>query len=190
MTQTQKRDANHLRWQESTGFGIHVSWPEYRKMEHKETLWWGCCHKKRENGYVSKRWHPSFKKIRSDLREMNELDDESVLLGVHQIDQATLCSWAGIAHHRATRTADFVQFLVHRSVHLPTATALATLIKMRTTGCFTRNIIFWKFVKNRQSWDKLWKLVISYKTSGHLDPYTCINHHKKWIHILIQSAIM
>ena len=26
-----------------TGLGIRVSGPEYRKMEHRETLKWGCC---------------------------------------------------------------------------------------------------------------------------------------------------
>ena len=36
MSETQNRDANHLRWQESTGFGICVSEPEYRKMEHRK----------------------------------------------------------------------------------------------------------------------------------------------------------
>ena len=61
MVETKNRDANHLRWQESTGLGIRVSGPEYRKMEHRETLWWGCCCKKRENRYVPKRWHPCFK---------------------------------------------------------------------------------------------------------------------------------
>ena len=61
MTKTQNRDANHLRWQKSTSLGIRVPEPEYRKMEHRETLWWGCCCKKRENHYVSRRWHPSFK---------------------------------------------------------------------------------------------------------------------------------
>ena len=46
MTKTQNRDANHLRWQKSTSLGIRVPGPEYRKMEHRETLWWGCCCKK------------------------------------------------------------------------------------------------------------------------------------------------
>ena len=36
--ETQNRDANHLRWQKSTGLRIRVSWLEYRKMEHRETL--------------------------------------------------------------------------------------------------------------------------------------------------------
>ena len=61
MTKTQNREANPLRWQKSTSLGIRVPGPEYRKMEHRETLWWGCCCKKRENHYVSRRWHPSFK---------------------------------------------------------------------------------------------------------------------------------
>ena len=38
MTKTQNRDANHLRWQKSTSLGIRVPGPEYRKMEHRETL--------------------------------------------------------------------------------------------------------------------------------------------------------
>ena len=62
MPKRQNRDANHLRWQKSTSLGIRVPGPEYRKMEHRETLWWGCCcKKKRENHYVSRRRHPSFK---------------------------------------------------------------------------------------------------------------------------------
>ena len=47
--------------QERTGLEIRVSGPECRKMEHKETLWCGCCCKKRENRYMSKMWHSSFK---------------------------------------------------------------------------------------------------------------------------------
>ena len=54
MAETQNRDANHFRWQESTGLGIRVSGPEYRKMEHRETLGWGFCCKKRENRCVKK----------------------------------------------------------------------------------------------------------------------------------------
>ena len=54
MAETQNRDANHLRWRESVGFGIRVSGPEYREMEHRETMWWGCCCKKRENRCVKK----------------------------------------------------------------------------------------------------------------------------------------
>ena len=38
MTETQNKDANNLRWQVCTGLGIRVSGPEYRKMEHGETL--------------------------------------------------------------------------------------------------------------------------------------------------------
>ena len=38
MAETENRDANHLRWQVCTGLGIRVSGPEYRKMEHGETL--------------------------------------------------------------------------------------------------------------------------------------------------------
>ena len=60
VAETQNRDANHLRWQASTGLGIRVSGPEYRKMEHRETLCWSCCCKKHENRYMSKSWHPSF----------------------------------------------------------------------------------------------------------------------------------
>ena len=60
MTKTQNRDANNLRWQKSASLGIRVPGPEYRKMQHRETLWWGCCCKKSENHYVSRRWHPSF----------------------------------------------------------------------------------------------------------------------------------
>ena len=56
MAEAQNRDANHLRWQESIDFGIRVSGPEYRKMEHRETMWW-----KNVKTVVSKRWHPSFK---------------------------------------------------------------------------------------------------------------------------------
>ena len=44
----------------STGLGIRVSGLEYRKMEHRETLW-VLLLLNRENRYVSKRWHPSFK---------------------------------------------------------------------------------------------------------------------------------
>ena len=36
MAETQNRDATHLRWQKSTGLGIRVSGPEYRKMEHRK----------------------------------------------------------------------------------------------------------------------------------------------------------
>ena len=61
MTKTQNRDANNLRWQKSTCLGICVPGPEYRKMEHRETLRWGCCCKKREKHYASRRRHPSFK---------------------------------------------------------------------------------------------------------------------------------
>ena len=38
MAETQNKDANHLQWQVSTGLGIRISGPEYRKMEHRETL--------------------------------------------------------------------------------------------------------------------------------------------------------
>ena len=61
MAETQNRDTNHLWWQVSTDLGIRVSGPEYRKMEHRETLKWGCWCKNVENRYVSKKWHPSFK---------------------------------------------------------------------------------------------------------------------------------
>ena len=52
MAETQDRDANHLRWQVSTVLGIRVSGPEYQKMEHRETLWWGCCCKKKNMNTV------------------------------------------------------------------------------------------------------------------------------------------
>ena len=38
MPETQNRDANNLRWQICTSLGNRVSGPEYRKMEHGETL--------------------------------------------------------------------------------------------------------------------------------------------------------
>ena len=38
MAETQNRDANHLRWQVSTGLEIRVSGSEYWKMEQRETL--------------------------------------------------------------------------------------------------------------------------------------------------------
>ena len=57
-----------LRWQKSTSLGIRVTGPEYRRMEHRKTLWWGCCCKKRENHYVSRRWHPS---LNRSVREMH-----------------------------------------------------------------------------------------------------------------------
>ena len=45
MAETQNRDANHLRWQKSTGLGIRVSGPEYRKMEHRGNIVMGCYRK-------------------------------------------------------------------------------------------------------------------------------------------------
>ena len=55
-----------------TGLGIRVSGPEYRKIEDRETLRWGCCCKKRENRFVSKRWHPSYKCARDPRSVDNE----------------------------------------------------------------------------------------------------------------------
>ena len=46
IAETQNRDANHSRWQESKRLGLSVSGHEYWKMDHREKLWWGCCCKK------------------------------------------------------------------------------------------------------------------------------------------------
>ena len=63
MAETQNRDANDLRWQICTSLGNRVSGPDYRKMEHGKTLWWGCCLKKNVKTIVSKGGHPSFKSL-------------------------------------------------------------------------------------------------------------------------------
>ena len=61
MAETQNRDATQLRWQESTGFGIRVSGPEYRKWstgKHCDEV--AVVKNVKTVMYVSKRWHSSF----------------------------------------------------------------------------------------------------------------------------------
>ena len=58
MIENQNRDAN--RWQEGKTMGIRVTGTEYQKMEYMAKLRWCFSCKKRENRFVSKRWHPSF----------------------------------------------------------------------------------------------------------------------------------